>query len=620
MKNPSRLRTERLESRTTPAALTGNVLTYTDVDGDLVRAVFTHAAMAPADFTFTTGGVDGTTDTPQALDTVNLTGKAGAGFRLTAAPQKVGGLPEGDSHANVRLVNGDNTDLGTIGVDGNVSFIFAGTGMAGTVGLKSLTALSLGLPSGTRSDTNGDLKNVGSVTVKGDVANVLYTFTGGLKKLSVGGNIVQSGGGDGGLLITGDLGTATIGGSIVGRFGGNPGLSVSGNVGALRIGGSVVGGDDDLAVAQVLIQGNATGVSVGGDLRGGRGKGTGSLRVLGIATTVNVRGDLIGGRGEGTGDVGVNGLGIPGVLRAIGVGGSLVGGTGDGSGLIAVGNRVTALNIGGSVLGGAGADSGEISLVGGAGAIKIGGSVLGGANRNTGLVAAAADIGSVSVGRNLQGIDYDGPATLTYEGTIYTTGNIGSVAIGGDFVSGRSEGPGSLAPTSGMIAANGVIRTVKIGGSIVGNPGHRAYITAGGSTAAGPTTAITSITVTGSVECASLLAGYTSSFAQRAINSGIGSVRIGGNLVGSYIIVGSNAGGDGLPGNQDDSAVSAVATIGSVRIGGAFTGLLGDGTTYYIYGPIVNAVSIGRAVYSHDALHGILLFNSIGIAVAQSVD
>jgi hypothetical protein len=147
MKNGPGLRLEPLDARATPAALAGNVLTYTDIDGDRVTATFTHAAMAPGDFVFSTGGVDGTTGTPQALDTVNLVGKAGAGFQLTAAPRKVGGLPAGDGHANVRLVNGDNTDLGTVSVDGNVSFVFAGSGAAGTVGLKSLTAMSLGLPS-----------------------------------------------------------------------------------------------------------------------------------------------------------------------------------------------------------------------------------------------------------------------------------------------------------------------------------------------------------------------------------------------------------------------------------------------------------------------------------------
>ena len=37
---------EPLEARIAPAALVGNVLTYTDIDGDLVKVTFTHAAMA----------------------------------------------------------------------------------------------------------------------------------------------------------------------------------------------------------------------------------------------------------------------------------------------------------------------------------------------------------------------------------------------------------------------------------------------------------------------------------------------------------------------------------------------------------------------------------------------
>src|SRR5262245_13587810 len=109
---------ELLEPRIAPASLTlgGKLLTYTDLDGDLVKITFTGAAMAEGDFTFPGGFLAGDKTTPQKLDTVNLSGKTGAGFTLRATPQ--GG--KGDSHADINTVNGATTDLGTINIDGDL--------------------------------------------------------------------------------------------------------------------------------------------------------------------------------------------------------------------------------------------------------------------------------------------------------------------------------------------------------------------------------------------------------------------------------------------------------------------------------------------------------------------
>ena len=569
------------------------MLTYKDIDGDAVKVTFTHATMATSDFLFDTGDAMGSTG-PQALDTVRLVDKTGVGFTLTATPQVIGGHLMGDSHANIGLINGTNTDLGTISVDGNVQNINAGTGAAGTVGLKTFTALSIGTASDGYSFSNVGINNAGSFVVKGDVTNAIYNFTGGVKSLTVGGNIVGFTPGnttDAGFNITGDVGTLKVGGSLIDRTGTAPNLHVTGKVGVLTIGGSVVGGSADLANAlhQIEISGGVKTLTIGGDLAGGPGSGTGAVHIGGDVTAAKI-------------------------------GGSMKGGAGTASGAVIIDGKTNAFTLGGSVIGDRGTDSALLKLYNGAGAVKIGGSLLGGTNSFSGELFAAAGVTSIAIGHNLQAADNPGSGTLSGEGSIEVEGNLGSIIIGGDFISGRSVGGGAL-QTSGVIGATGTIGAVKIGGSILGDPGHLAYITAGANGTNGAVKAIASITVKGSVQSASLLAGYDYLFQRFNHDSGIGSVSVGGNFTGSYITAGAAAGSDGIPGNHDDGADSAVATLGSVKIGGALTGLDGVTNAFYILASIVNRATIGHAIYTHAQIHaGPIEFDSIGNAAIISAD
>ena len=575
-----------LESRIGPAALNaaGTVLTYTDIDGDFVKVAFSHATMAPGDFAFSPGSVNGDTTNPQSLALVNLTGKAGAGFTLVATPH--GG--KGDSHANVGGIAGAVTDLGSISVDGDVGILSAGSGTPGKIGLKSFTALSMGRDA-VGGIANAALRNIGSFTVKGDIVNEQLSFTGGVKALTIGGNLAATADGeDADLDITGNVGAIKIGGSLIGRSGGVASLHVVGNVGALAIGGSVVGGSTDLFEDQVTIDGNIKTLNVAGDLLGGAGRSSAFIQVSGTAGTVKI-------------------------------GGSIFGNSGDRSGGVEVFQKVGSLIVGGSLIGGSGDGSAQISPDDGADTIRIGGSVLGGPASSCGLIFLGDDVNSISIGHNLAGANYAGNTSLLDEGAILSVGSIGRISIGGDFSSGRNDGVATLT-RCGMIGVDGTIGSVKIGGSILGDPSHLAYITAGAGGTTGAANAIASISVKGSVQSASLLAGYDFNFTQGNIDSGIGSVSIGGNLSGSYIIVGSNKGGDNIPGNSDDVAISSFATIGSVKVGGAFTGLAGSGTNYYIYAPIIKKLAIGRVSLNHAQLHAGIHFDSIGHAIAFSVD
>ena len=131
--------------------------------------------------------------------------------------------------------------------------------------------------------------------------------------------------------------------------------------------------------------------------------------------------------------------------------------------------------------------------------------------------------------------------------------------------------------------------------------------------------AIKTLNVKGSLVHTRLLAGYVVGNDQRNLDSGFGSITIGGSLAASTIYAGSDKGPDGIAGNLDDTTVSSVATIGSVKIGGAFRGVAGDSTAFFIYAPIVNKLTIAKASYNHAQLMSSVHFDSIGRAAAFSV-
>ena len=522
---------ERLEARIAPAALNpaGNVLTYTDVDGDFVKITFTGGAVVnQGNFSFFSGFLPGDTTTPQILNILTLTGKTGAGFTLTATPKP----GQGDSHANIFTIDADGTDLGKINVDGDVGEITAGTGDPGTVGLKSFTAFSMGQNLATNSYLS-ILKNVGAFTVKTDVSNEELRFTGGVKSLSIGGDLRELRDAPAKLNITGDVGSLKIGGSVIGRASTEGNIIVDGALGTLSIGGSIIGGDEPVFSFRQVYVGPVKTFSVGGDLVGGLGQYSGSVSLASVGTA-RIGGSIIGADNARF------------------------------SGIFTVGGDATSVTIGGSVLGG---------------------------NATSGAVF--------------------------FNGLMEFGGKVGNLKLGHDLIGGREDG-GTLTE-SGMITVVGTIGTMTVGGSITGDSTHAAYISVGGGGTTTALAAIKTLNVKGSLVHARLLAGYDFGSAQKNLDSGFGSITIGGSLAASTITAGSSKGTDGIPGTSDDTAVSTVATIGSVKIGGAFRGVAGSSTLFYLYAPIVNKLTVAKASYNHAQLMAVVHFDSIGKATALSV-
>jgi hypothetical protein len=83
---------EPLESRIAPATLTGQVLTYTDVDGDHVAITISHGTLTPGMFTFDTGSVNGDNTAKQQLRLIDLSAAAGVdGADIKTKVTKAGG-------------------------------------------------------------------------------------------------------------------------------------------------------------------------------------------------------------------------------------------------------------------------------------------------------------------------------------------------------------------------------------------------------------------------------------------------------------------------------------------------------------------------------------------------
>ncbi|MEA3188458.1 MAG: hypothetical protein QOD99_2288 [Chthoniobacter sp.] len=491
MKTPASA-VEVLEARIAPATLSpaGTLLTYTDIDGDLVKITFTQA-IEPIKFGFDTGSVNGDSTTPQEITFIDLTGKTGIGLTLTAAKQ----AGKGDSHANIEKLNGLGTDLGAIRIDGDLHEIDCGDAGHVGIGLKSLTVLSMGRADSGVADS--DMADIGTLHVKGSIGNTHLIFT-----------TAQSIVVDGSLLATGGVNSAYI--------------QASGDVTNLKIGGSMIAADSPGQGGCVVVSGDLKTFTLGGSMLGGTVVASNTqFLVNGSLGTATIKGSLVGRAADGGGAMEVDKD-----LKSITIGGSVIGGTGNLSGsIVCLGtDGIGSVRIAHDLLGGesnrsvAISENGAIlSEVGRIGSITIGGSFVGGYDTSghgftqSGMISAHTTIGAVSIG-NLRGttdrhvvIEAAGTsnvtaiASVTVKGSMtfadifagyerdLTAGNfdsgIGKVTVGGDFIQSRivagttDGGDGTLGDggTDNVASLIATIQSVKIAGEANARPGTNIY-------------------------------------------------------------------------------------------------------------------------------------------------
>ena len=132
---------ERLEPRIAPAALAGNVLNYTDIDGDAVTITFaTRGTLQASDFVFEAS--DFAENGPQQLDAILIPkGHKWKGTDLSAVATAGG---EGDGEVHIRRIDARGVDLGNVFVDGDLGAIRAGDHRRGTFAVETLDIATWG--------------------------------------------------------------------------------------------------------------------------------------------------------------------------------------------------------------------------------------------------------------------------------------------------------------------------------------------------------------------------------------------------------------------------------------------------------------------------------------------
>ena len=386
-----------LAARAAPLTFVSDqVVTFPDVDGDLVRIKVSQGTLSGADFQVIASGeglqirtINFSDDTVDAVNEF-------AGARLTI---KAFARQQGDGLVNIGYINATNVDLGFVRVDGDLGQIDAGSTTNPLPGLAGLNVRSLGR-FGVSTQTPG--------------GSLVSTITGLL----------------GPVVITTDIDGAAL-----------HAVGTDADIAHVQLGGSLLGsvrGDS----GQIFSTGTIGPVKIGGDMQGGAADGSGTVFAVDTLSKVVVKGSVRGGAGTDSGKIaGTLGLGT------VRIAGDLVAGTGTGAaaaGTILSSGAIERIIIGGDVIGGAASYSGSIvtnrqgdaaSGAGAIGDITIGGSLIGGTSAFTGIFSNAT-IGRVVIGEDLRGSAVATPVKIQAQGkpvptTVEEALAIASVNIGG---------------------------------------------------------------------------------------------------------------------------------------------------------------------------------------------
>ncbi len=644
---PPLMNIEPLETRIAPAA----VFTFTDTDGDLVTVKTSKGTNADLGavgvLTFNTAA-----NVPRQLQKIDLSNNAiFNGTDLTVTATRVG--TGGDGVTAVGFLDastvggGAALNLGTIAIDGDLGRLLAGTGGA-VQAVKTFTAGSLGLLGTTTQAAGGDLIStlsggVGTFTVKTDLVDARVTaakidilkvggsllrgaiFTGQVKTISVGGDMIGGAVVDSGSIFAGEVGTFALKGSLVGGPGIGSGRFFPGKVGTITIGGDIRAGtiidsgkieNNGASVGSIVVRGSIFSDALSGSSSGNIGvgnvgtvliggsivsqtTGAGSLFV-GVAKAVTVNGSIDGGHVE-TGAVGAliirgslvggatdaSGSVKTGTVKTVFVGGDLRGGGGGAiSGGLFVGGNVDAVEIRGSIIGGT-ADivsaipnatlGGQLEITGAVKTFKLTGDLRGGAGDNSGIVSIGGNGGAVTISGRIVGNSF--AAGSTGGGRFFSGGKIASFALGGDLVGDGTD--------SGKILANGGFGSLRIGGDVLGGAGSRSGVIDGNGILSSP--GFGALLIGGSVRggdgndsgVLDLKNVGTKGATILIRGSVLGGDGLRSGLVGaegafsSAVVEGSVIGGDGpesgrfVLDNQSSVAIASVVVKGDLRGGGA---------------------------------------------------
>lgn len=241
-------------------------VTFADMDGDMIEAKFSKGELDFSNLRFeaNANGI--------RLQSIDLLGNpAFEGVSLTVS-SKHGAV--GDGFANIGRIDATGLNLGKVKIAGDLGQIIAGSGDAKKPAIASLTVQSLGAlganaQSGAASLESQISGKLGTLLVKGDIADATVRVTGGIKAINVSGNLL-GGGADfsGAIVATDDIGKIAIKGTMQGGTGDYSGSIVTANsasIGSISV-GSILGGSS--AFNGIFSDGTLGKVKVGGSVSG----------------------------------------------------------------------------------------------------------------------------------------------------------------------------------------------------------------------------------------------------------------------------------------------------------------------------------------------------------------
>jgi hypothetical protein len=418
----------------------------------------------------------------------------------------------------VDLMGGEGIDSGSVESDGKIGTVKIGDDLVGGQGDNSGAVVS-----GIDPDKAGDMTKV---TILGDMSG-------------------GEGIGSGSVVSGGKLFSVTVNGNLIGASGDYSASITSAHaMGTIKILGDVTGFSDGAAPVEGAYSAHI---------------GSGSK-----INSVSVGGDLVGGEGEGSGSITSQTLMTPDL---------------DEQGDIA---KVT---IGGSVLGGDGENSGQIAAAGDLKQATIGLDLKAlGAGANSGSVFAGLDLLASGLLGKLQ---VKGTIDGGTAGSVVEAQRIGTVQVDGSI------------QNRVTIAAWDDLSKVVVKGSVVGT--ETEPVTLSGRGQADPTKtdlAIGTVDISGNATYLKVLAGYDP--AGNAVNADaqIGKVMVDGNWTAGSVVAGiADTDSDGF-GDADDAAIAGgqdgiISRIAAVVIGGTLAGTAGGADHFGFTAQEVVALSIG---------------------------
>ena len=347
---------ESLEPRIAPAA----VLSFTDVDGDLVTVKSSKGTLAQLDAAVARDGSNFITAI--TLDPMNFDGASIS----VDAKRPANGI--GDGLVNVARLFANGVSLGTLTIDGDLGGGVLGNAVSTNPAVKTLSVKSIGRENATQVQLTL-LNSVGTLTVAGDIAPT------------------------GSVFIDGNITSATIKGSLVGIGGDAQGgsLQVTGDIKSAVVKGYLLGGEN-LRTGQLIAVGNISKVTVG-EILGSSGVQSASIVAFGTLGKVTVLGNIFPGSGTHAGSILARGdiqaLTVNGAIGAFGL-------------TVAIHAGIDPLD-------------GTFSFLGKIGSITTKGSIHA-------FVAATGDIQKINVGRNFSASVSAGGnfGSLTVKGEVFS--------------------------------------------------------------------------------------------------------------------------------------------------------------------------------------------------------